>query len=816
MSDTRFLLRTLGALDLRDSRGLALHDLLAQPKRLALLVYLASGRHGAMHRRDTLLALFWPESDEARARGALSQALRFLRRSLGSDVVLARGNDELALNTNCMWCDAPAFELALGGERPEEALEIYRGDFLTGFHAATSPGFDDWAASERSRLMDHARRAAWTLAEAEAKRGNAAAACQWARRALTFPPDSEAALRCFLATLDQLGDRSGVMQIYSQFAERLRSECAIEPSPDTEALVAAIRRRTSRVGPVASAEREAVVREAEASVLDTDPAPPSPEHPARLLPRHTPGFGRIARVTVLSAALLTGVGGLVYVRSAARSVPAGIRSIAVMPFEDVSPHGRESYAAEGMTAAMITEMSRLGAFSRVMPRATVMRYRGTSKSSQEIARELGVDALVNGAIQRTGARMRISATLTDGKTGATLWTSEHERDVEDVLSLQGDVALAIARAAGARPTLAARRSLAGRHTVNPSAHDAYLRGVYHLHRSETQRALPELLRAVQLDSGFTAAYARLAEAYVLSGYFAPPGALSAAESYQRGRAAAQKALALDTLEPLAHLALAHTRFYYDPDLVGAEDAVRRALDLDPMLAEAHLQYGWILVAKSRHAEALAAFSRARTLDPGDYSTHHAIGSAYMAADRYPDATRQALRSITLDPKIPAGYSLLAQAYVAQGRYAEGVAAYEKAVGLARQPNHLLLGLLGNAYGRAGRGSDARAVLEQLTARYLEHRASPYSIALTHLGLGRRDSALTWLETGYAERGGALVFLRANPAWKTLHEEPRFLALLARLGLGQGLRKPTGPRMIARHRGPERVSRTMTPPVNPLP
>ena len=235
-------LQVLGGIDLRDSDGRELRELLVQPKRTALLVYLAIGGTGALHRRDTLLTLFWPESDLEHARGALSQALRYLRQVLGRAVLTTRGSEEIGLNPECFWCDVSAFDAEFEAGRYEEALGYYRSHMLMGFHAATSSAFEDWLSAERSRLLDRATQAAWALAERDVQQRLASSACSWARRALALAQCNEPDLRRFLMSLHQLGDHAGAIRTYAMFAEQLRLQYDIEPAPETQALAAAIAR----------------------------------------------------------------------------------------------------------------------------------------------------------------------------------------------------------------------------------------------------------------------------------------------------------------------------------------------------------------------------------------------------------------------------------------------------------------------------------------------------------------------------------------------------------------------------------------------
>ncbi len=230
-------LRTLGAVDLRGVAGQELRGVLAQPKRLALLVYLALARPRGFQRRDVLLALFWPEFDQRRARAALRKAVHVVRRELGEGVLVSRGDEELGLADGTVWCDVVAFEQALGAQRATEALELYRGDLLDGFFVSGATDFERWIDGERGRLREQAAASAWALAEQAAADERDGVAVQWARRAMDFTPTDEGALRRLIVLFKRMGDRAAALHVYHQFAARLAQEYGVRPSAETRRLI---------------------------------------------------------------------------------------------------------------------------------------------------------------------------------------------------------------------------------------------------------------------------------------------------------------------------------------------------------------------------------------------------------------------------------------------------------------------------------------------------------------------------------------------------------------------------------------------------
>src|SRR5690348_15178276 len=232
---------TLGAIDLRDNGAGELRAVLRQPKRLALLAYLAVATPRGFHRRDTLLGLLWPELDDEHARSALRQAVRFLRRHLGADAIVSRGEEDLGLGER-LWCDAVAFEQAVGENQTEAALELYRGDLLAGFFVSeAAPEFDQWIETERARLRALAAKTAWVMADQEERRGSAPGATYWARRAMTISPQDESALRRLITLLDRLGDRPGAVRAYEDFARQLAQEVRADPTAEPEARAEPVR-----------------------------------------------------------------------------------------------------------------------------------------------------------------------------------------------------------------------------------------------------------------------------------------------------------------------------------------------------------------------------------------------------------------------------------------------------------------------------------------------------------------------------------------------------------------------------------------------
>lgn len=287
-------LHTLGRLSLTGPDGHEILSVLAQPKRGAVLTYMALATPRGFHRRDTLLGLFWPDLDQEHARGALSQALSFLRRSLG-DVIETRGDDEVGLVAEGLWCDAVGFEASLDAGQPSGALELYQGDLLAGFFIGDAPEFEHWLDRERERLRRRATEAAWLLADESEAEGNAPDAKRWARRAATLAPDDESVLRRLIALLDRVGDRAQAVVAYETFARRLSEEYELNPSPETQELIDDIRARVESSPQFVTPEQPPQVKPGDAS--ENDAAPTKAARRRSLVP--SVGIAAAA-VTVLS------------------------------------------------------------------------------------------------------------------------------------------------------------------------------------------------------------------------------------------------------------------------------------------------------------------------------------------------------------------------------------------------------------------------------------------------------------------------------------------------------------------------------------
>ena len=499
-------------------------------------------------------------------------------------------------------------------------------------------------------------------------------------------------------------------------------------------------------------------------------------------PAREPLTRRVAFALAATGVTVLTVGSWFSLHQRSAAAGDGIRSLAVLPLSDLSPDRGQEYFADGMTEELTTRLAKMGTW-RITSRTSVMGYRGTVKKIAVIARELGVDAIVEGSVIREGTRLRISAQLIDGRTDRHLWADSYEREMQSVLSLQNEIALAIARQVGLTLTPEANEKLtAASRPVLPAAFEAYVRG-RHAWDKRTEADLREAIRqfqsSIDADPTYAPAYAGLADSYGQLGYgsYVPPE-----ESFPLARAAATRALELDPTLAEAHASLGYASMYYDWNFQKAEAEYRRAIDLNPNYAIARQWYAYLLTAAERSAqEAEGQIAKAKELDP--LSVPINIDQAYIL--HYYERNEEALRSVRLalemNPKYSPGWFWLGRIYTSQGRYGEAESALQN-IGPLRTWTPAMA-VLGYLYGKTGRTKEAVDILAEFDALRRSGRyASSYAIAIVYAGMDDREHALSSLEAAYGERSHWLVWLKRDPRWDQIRHDARFQALVRRIGL----------------------------------
>jgi TolB-like protein/DNA-binding winged helix-turn-helix (wHTH) protein/Flp pilus assembly protein TadD len=447
-----------------------------------------------------------------------------------------------------------------------------------------------------------------------------------------------------------------------------------------------------------------------------------------------------------------------------------IRSIAVLPLENLSGDPAQEYFADGMTEELIGKLAQIRSL-RVISRTSVMRYKGRSKSLPEIARELNADAVLEGTVQREDGRVRVTAKLIHVSTDSLLWARDYDRDLTDVLKLQSEVARAVANEIRIQITSDEQAQLASARSIDPKAHEAYLLGRYHYGTDNEQgwkRAIEYFERAIQIEPNYAAAYAGLSDAWIFRGL---TGTVDFKEVESITRAAALKAIALDEKLVDAHLSLARIKQQYDWDWAGAERSIRRALELEPGRLDVHTDYGYLLMHVGRMEDAIREGEIVVQLDPVSSAAHSALGRFLYRAYRFEEALPHLLRAVELEPRGLTPNVRLGDLYVQLGRYQEAIAAYKKAREV--DPNGKnFQAALAHVYALMGKHQEARQMVRGLTA-------NPYIIAAVYAALGDKDDAFKILEKAVDEHQ-LLTPIKVEPPLKNLHSDPRWQALLHRM------------------------------------
>ena len=459
---------------------------------------------------------------------------------------------------------------------------------------------------------------------------------------------------------------------------------------------------------------------------------------------------------------------------------AGIRSIAVLPLDNLSGDPEQEYFVDGMTETLIAELSKIGAL-RVISRQSVMRFKGSDEPMADIARQLNVDAVVEGSALLIGDRVRITVQLIEAAADAHLWADNYDRDVSNVLALHSDVARAIAHEIRIVVTPEEAALLADVREVNPEAHRLYLLGQYHHHRFDPEdmyKAIEYFQQAITLDPQYAQAHATLANVYGAMAFYGlePPK-----EAYKKVRAAAARALEIDSSLADAHEIDAMVEFYFNWEWENAEEKFQRAFSLNPNDASAYQFYTWYLIAMGRTEEAQISISRALDLDPLAFFAYLTASDVFYLSRQYDQAIAQLEETLDLDRNNPLALSRLGWSYVQKGMFTEAINNMQQAVTLA--PYNMELSFtLGHAYAVAGKTAEARKILDDLHRLTEKQYFPPYGFALIHVGLGENDEALEWLERAFQDRNSWMPYLQVEPRLDPLRSDPRFQDLLHRMNL----------------------------------
>jgi TolB-like protein/DNA-binding SARP family transcriptional activator/Tfp pilus assembly protein PilF len=756
----------------------------AHGRRLALLALLACTR-GRSLRRDRIMALLWPESPTERARAQLSDDLYILRSGLGEDVVRS-ASDEIALNADAIGTDVALFEQLLEEGQREQAVALVAGPLLEGFHLPDSPEFERWLDAEQARFAARYAAALESLAEAAEAAGDFATASAWWLRLAAHDPYSGRITLCLMRALDANGDRAGAMRHARVHTTLLREELDAAPDPDVIQFAERLRvgpppGPTEESAPAAARAQVAVahMREgageaAEAPVRELSHLEPVP----RTAPAGRPVFRYATAAIVLLALAIVGVDALTDAPpQASRTAP----SIAVLPFVNLSADPDNAYFSDGLTEQIIATLSRVEGL-RVAARTSSFRLRDRSLDVRSIGDTLGVATVLEGSVRREGDRLRVTAQLIDAATGYHLWTEEYDRQPDELIDVQAEIAGAIAHALRLRLTPASHNAPA----PDLEAYDFYLRALYlrnTLKPDELGQALDFFDRAIAREPTFALAYAGKATVVAPAILF---GYMPQEEGMSELRALVDRALELDPTLGEAHTALGIVRLFWDWDWEGAERSLRRAVALNPSDAHAFHHLANYFNVMGMLDDAVAARSRSVDLDPLNARTVAVLAADYLRLGDYERALELYGRAMKLDPVhplllgsgpwLPGGPG---NVYQAQGRHREAVDEYTRLATL-RGATPAEVDALRDAFNLGGMPAFWRGWLA-MDQRQMPDLQDPLRTAQLWLLSGDTAQAFDWLDRAFEERNPGLVMIRGSPLG-AMSSHPRVARIIAAMKL----------------------------------
>ncbi len=498
--------------------------------------------------------------------------------------------------------------------------------------------------------------------------------------------------------------------------------------------------------------------------------------PVRNVPRRNLWVGLIGAIVLLSGFVVTNPGHL-RERALGRPPVTGVQSLAVLPLENLSQVPSEEYFADGMTDELITDLAQIGEL-RVISRTSIMGYKGTKKRLPDIARELGVDAIVEGTVEHSGSHIKVRAQLIRAADERHLWAESFDREIQDVLSLEGELASSIARQVQGRLAPGPRGEI---RSVRPAAYEAYLKGRYAWNRrgeAALQEGIEHFKQAIAIDPSYAAAYSGMADSYTTLGYlsYLPPK-----EAFPQARTAALKAVELDPALAEPHASLAYIYMYFDWDWPKAETEFKKAIELNPNYATVHDWYMIYLMAMGRTTEAETQIHRAVELDPLSVPINADVGFQLCYARRYDEAVDSLKKTLQMNPKFPIAHLWLGRTYQQKAMYDEAMAEYRATdAGLPDWP--VTLASIGYVQGLTGKRRDAEAMLRRMEQLSRTKYVTPYAVALIYASMGDKDNAIAWLEKAYDDRANWMVWMGRDPRWDPLRNDPRFRNLMHRVGL----------------------------------
>jgi DNA-binding winged helix-turn-helix (wHTH) protein/TolB-like protein/Tfp pilus assembly protein PilF len=504
---------------------------------------------------------------------------------------------------------------------------------------------------------------------------------------------------------------------------------------------------------------------------------------ADIIEPRAPVASRRFPIAIFAIVAVAALAWLAYVRWPRRTavpVEGALRTIAVLPFKPLAVNVRDEPLEMGICHALIMRLATVEQLV-VRPTSSVVAYNKIGQDPLAAGRELGVDALLDGHIQRSQDKIRVTAQLLRTTDGKSLWSGEFNEPFTDIFAVEDSISQKIVEALHLKLTGDEQRRVTKHGTENIEAYELYLKGDY-FQNKRTQDALLksiEYFRAATVkDPSYALAFARLSEIYAV---FAIRGDKPPQDSYEKAKAAALRAVEIDPSSADAHTALANVKSWYDWDWPGAEREFKRAIELSANDPVPNQQYAAYLMVVGRHQEAISEITRAQRLAPVSLATNVLAARILYFAGQYAAAMEQCQKTIDMDPDFPGVYLFVGRIQAQEGLYREALATLDRARILLRN-NQEVLGLIGYTYAMSGRTAEAKQMLDELHRMSTQRYVSPYHFAIVHAGLGEREATFHWLEKAYDDHEGRLTILRVAPEFAPLRSDPRFTRLLQRMQL----------------------------------
>ncbi|MFN2602155.1 MAG: BTAD domain-containing putative transcriptional regulator [Gemmatimonadaceae bacterium] len=757
-------LKVLGPVNVSRTDSDGAKQLLTQPRRLAILAYLTLARPRGLHSRDTLVALLWPESDQAAGRHALRNTLHAIRQALGDDVIVTAGDGLVGVDPNHIECDALDLEKDLAAGRVERAVTRYNGELLQGFHVSDAPEFERWLDAERRRFGDEAVTAAWSNAERIRETGNTKGAVQAARRAMAIAPDDEPSLRRFLQFLDSVGDRATAIRAYEDFATRLRADYDAEPSAETQALVRSLREKPSLEEVLAAAPSKRTGR-------GVEPLAPPVFGTQRRSTRNWIWGGMAIGLVVFLAVFAAS-------RARGNKPEVSARRLVVLPMENSTGDPKLDYIATGIAEGVAQRLRGIGGIT-IRSGARAEWPASTRHDIESIGRQLGSTILLKTTLSRVNDSLDLDSRVVDLESSAERRLPSHRFTTTGIGNIESEVAASVAGAVFrvALPEM----PQAPIRTIDPESYRLMLEGWHQLLTAANFDAAKALfLQATTIDPLNARAWSGLSSSWTAQ---ATQALVPFDEGFARAEAAATRAVTLDSLQGTAWANLAFMRALKYRSLSDGIEVMKKAVAADPSNPEVFL----VKSSMYRHAwqwnEARDALRIARQLDPLSplYVEREAVVELCAG---HPDAALNLFDSeLTMSPSDKSARLGRVRTLAFLGRYDDAITAWRNEA--AAEGNGDLAKALSNARGSGGYWSvkhlEGERRLKKLTARANTTWTSPLAITQAQFGAGEIEKGYASLAAMEKERDVALYRLPCMPDFDEVRKTPRFAAIVQRVG-----------------------------------